>query len=100
MSLWDVFVTNIRGEHVRHIEENGSALLPANRVNAAKKAGLEIIGEARRKPKHFEILGRKGVSSKSLNRTGWRYLQNAAGAVRRSPVAKRNRKNAAHMIGM
>ena len=33
---------------------------PGEAKRAVEKAGFEAIGEPRRKPKHFEVLGRKG----------------------------------------
>lgn len=39
--------------------EHGHAK-PAVAVKAVREAGLEPVGEPRRKPKHFEVLARKG----------------------------------------
>jgi hypothetical protein len=35
--------------------------------NAATSAGYEVVGEPRRKPKHFEVLGKKGQFYKELH---------------------------------
>jgi len=40
---------------------------PQTAKEAAAKAGYSIIGEPRRKPKHFEILGKKGRSFQELH---------------------------------
>ena len=36
-------------------------------LRAAKKAGYETVGEPRRKPKHFEVLGRRGGKFEELH---------------------------------
>ncbi len=40
---------------------------PAIAKTAAKSAGFKVIGEPRRKPKHFEVLGKKGKSYQELH---------------------------------
>ncbi len=40
---------------------------PAVALKAAKSAGFRVVGEARRKPKHFEVLGKKGRSYQELH---------------------------------
>lgn len=36
-------------------------------IQATTNAGYEVIGEARRKPKHFEVLGKKGAAFEELH---------------------------------
>ncbi len=40
---------------------------PSIAKNAVKSAGFKVIGEPRRKPKHFEVLGKKGKSYQELH---------------------------------
>lgn len=40
----------------RHLHEDAD---PAVATDAARSAGFEILGSPRRKPKHFEVLGRR-----------------------------------------
>jgi hypothetical protein len=40
---------------------------PALALKAATSAGYEVIGDAHRKPKHFEVLGRKGAAFEELH---------------------------------
>jgi len=40
---------------------------PSIATTAVKSAGYKVIGEPRRKPKHFEVLGKKGKSYQELH---------------------------------
>jgi hypothetical protein len=40
---------------------------PSIAKTAVKSAGYKVIGEPRRKPKHFEVLGKKGKSYQELH---------------------------------
>jgi hypothetical protein len=40
---------------------------PSLALKAATSAGYEVLGEARRKPKHFEVLGKKGAAFEELH---------------------------------
>ena len=44
---------------VRGVSTNMRPADPAIATKAAMSAGYEVVGEPRRKPKHFEVLGRK-----------------------------------------
>jgi hypothetical protein len=45
-------------EHKKKHEEHGDAD-PRQALQAARAAGFDTVGEPRRKPKHFEVLGRR-----------------------------------------
>jgi len=60
----------ITGPEHHHGPEHAHPHEPADReiaVKSAKAAGYAVIGEPRRKPKHFEILGQKGASIEELH---------------------------------
>jgi hypothetical protein len=59
---------------------------PAIAIKTAEDAGYQVIGGPRRKPKHFEVLGKKGAEFKEL------YIE-LDGSVRKTrPVSPHNHK--------
>ena len=44
----------------KHHDDHHSPADPALALEAVRAAGFEILGEPQRKPKHFEVLGRRG----------------------------------------
>ncbi len=53
-------------KHGRHDDDDHKAD-PMIAVVSVRAAGFEVVGEARRKPKHFEILGRRDDSLSELH---------------------------------
>ncbi len=52
--------------HDHHHHDHGPAD-PAVVIEAARKAGYKVLGEPRRKPKHFEVLGTKKGAAVELH---------------------------------
>ncbi len=46
-------------DHHHHDRHHHPDADPKVAIDAAKEAGYKVLGEPRRKPKHFEVLGRK-----------------------------------------
>jgi hypothetical protein len=51
--------TTITIEHKKKPHEHHAPGQPRDALKAARAAGFEPLGEPRRKPKHFEVLGRR-----------------------------------------
>jgi hypothetical protein len=49
------------------VEHKHAPADPALAIKATTSAGYEVIGEPRRKPKHFEVLGKKGAMFEELH---------------------------------
>ena len=53
--------------HIEHKKKHHAPADPSLALDAARAAGFEILGEPRRKPKHFEVLGRRGGALTELH---------------------------------
>lgn len=51
--------TIITIDHEKKPHDHHPHAEPADAIKAARRAGFEPLGEPRRKPKHFEVLGRR-----------------------------------------
>jgi hypothetical protein len=58
VSLFTVGKTTITIEHKKQNDHHPHAE-PGDALKAARAAGFETVGKPRRKPKHFEVLGRR-----------------------------------------
>jgi hypothetical protein len=52
--------------HHKHEHDHAPAD-PALAIKAAASAGYQVIGEVRRKPKHYEVLGKKAAAFEELH---------------------------------
>lgn len=59
VSLLTAGKTTIAIEHKKKPHDHHPHAEPGDALRAARKAGFEPLGEPRRKPKHFEVLGRR-----------------------------------------
>jgi hypothetical protein len=51
--------TTIAIEHKKKPHDHHPHAEPGDAIGAAREAGFETLGEPRRKPRHFEVLGRR-----------------------------------------
>jgi hypothetical protein len=59
VSLLTAGKTTITIEHKKKPHDHHPHAEPGDALKAAREAGFEPLGEPRRKPKHFEVLGRR-----------------------------------------